>query len=149
MAAQKEATKEDPTPPVAQKVSTPPIAQREDITSRVARIEAENIKEVKRRLKAVEPKKPMCLSSPYDKPFPEDLEQVFTNTEISVFAYPDTYTCGTPIGDKIACDVDGDSLYFIRKGELSAKMSLLGEGQLTVIFGGPQFYKCRKQRKSN
>lgn len=105
-------------------------------------------KEINRRLKAVQPKRLMCLGGAHDKPFPEGLEQVFANTEVSVFAYPNTYTCDAPIGDKLVCDVDSDSLYFIRKGARGAKMSLLNEGKLKVLFGGPNGYECRKPRKS-
>jgi len=100
-------------------------------------------KEVKRRLKAVQPKGPRCITGAYDRPFPEEVIQIFTNSEISVFAYPNTYTCDVPVGDKIICDVDDDSLYFIRKGEMGAKMSLLGQGKLKARFGDPSAVKCR------
>jgi len=138
VAAQKEATKEDPTPPVAQKVSTPPAAQSKDNPL---------TRKIKRRLKSVEPKGPTCLSGAHDKPFPDGLELVFENKDISVFAYPNTYSCNAPVGDRILCDVHSDSRYYVRQGKLGASMKLLGEGELKVVFGGPGAIKCHKIKK--
>lgn len=138
---------DESTPQAMQEALTPPVVHREDITSRIARVEANNIKEVRRRLKSVEPKGPTCLSGAHDKPFPDDLELVFKNKDISVFAYPNTYSCEPPVGERILCDVHSDSRYYVRQGELGAIMTLLGEGELKVVFGGPGAIKCHKIKK--
>jgi len=92
------------------------------------------------------------VSSAYDEPFPtfpDNLVKFFDNSEVSVFAYPNTYTCSAPGGERIACVVDSDSLYFMRKGKVGVKMSLRGEGKRIAVFGGPRVYECQRFREAD
>ena len=100
---------------------------------------------VKRRLENVKykPKRPTCMSGPTNQPFPDEVEQIFTDNKISVLALPDTYSCDAIIDNMMICDIDNNSLFFIRAGATDLKMSLIGSGELKVRFGGRSGYECR------
>jgi len=102
-------------------------------------------KAIKRRLESVKykPKRPKCLAGSSNQPLPDEVEQIFVDGEVSVFAYPNTYACNAPINDKMICDIDEDSLYFFRHGDTIIKMGMVGSGDLKVRFGGPDGFICR------